>query len=673
VDTIVAGGWVLTMNPGREVYRAGAIAIRDGLIVEVGQRADILARYTPTRLIDAPDGVIIPGMVNGHRHLLCCAKGAMPEGGQTLNALRSFIYPSFAAITEDDMHVFARHAAAEMIRFGTTLFEEPGCNHLDAVLEALAESGIRARTGPWTWDQAGPTGDTDLPGWLRFDAKTALRRLEDGIETVRKFGNPRIKDAVTIEGVGTASDELTRGAAELALEAQSLFVLHKSTSEREVELELAAYGERPVAHMAAIGALNERTLLNHMTSLDDNDVALVAAAGVRISQNPSSALKLAKGTTRTGKWPELLAAGVPMALGTDAENVSNHTDICRAMQLAALLPRDARRDPRAVTAEQAVEMATIGGATALLLHNDVGSLEPGKQADLVVFDTSDFDWRPLHNPVANLVYGSTGHSVDTVLIGGDVVLAGKKLTTLDEDQLREDVERVNRRILAEIGIDPTPAWPVLLAGRVGEGVPEHQLVGLEQLRVAGRVAGRGTGGDGGSGEGLQFGGGGGEEVEERGGLAVQVVLGPHGGRDRGAVGTPGREVRAHRDDHIRGLGVGGQPRDERGVRLTAGLRLVRRQRRRIEATSRGERGELPDGESLAAGQHGEELPRVRLRRPGRQRQEGTPVAGHDMRLLGRDAGEHRARRLAGNDQRHQPVVRLAGLEGVPYRGQQISH
>jgi 5-methylthioadenosine/S-adenosylhomocysteine deaminase len=464
VDTVVAGGWVLTMNPGREVYRAGAIAIRDGLIVEVGQRADILGRYTAARLIDAPDGVIIPGLVNGHRHLLCCAKGAMPEGGQTLNALRSFIYPSFAAITEDDMHVFARHAAAEMIRFGTTLFEEPGCNHLDAVLEALAESGIRARTGPWTWDQAGPAGDTDLPGWLRFDAKTALRRLENGIETVRKFGHPRITDAVTIEGVGTASDELTRGAAELALEAESLFVVHKSTSEREVELELAVYGERPVAHMAAIGALNERTLLNHMTSLDDNDVALVAAAGARISQNPSSALKLAKGTTQTGKWPELLAAGVPMALGTDAENVSNHTDICRAMQLAALLPRDARRDPRAVTAEQAVEMATIGGATALLLHNDVGSLEPGKQADLVVFDTSDFDWRPLHNPVANLVYGSTGHSVDTVLIGGDVLLAGKKLTTLDEDQLREDVERVNRRILREIGIDPAPAWPVLLAG-----------------------------------------------------------------------------------------------------------------------------------------------------------------------------------------------------------------
>jgi 5-methylthioadenosine/S-adenosylhomocysteine deaminase len=461
VDTVVAGGWLLTMNPQREMYRSGAVAIDGGVIVEVGHRADLLTRYMPRRLIDAPDGVITPGLVNGHRHLLCCAKGAMPEGGQTLDALRRFIYPSFAALTEQDMYVHAQHSAAEMIRFGTTLFEEPGCNHLDAVLEALASSGIRARTGPWTWDQAGPAGATDLPDWLRMDAKAALRRLADGVEQVRKFGHPRIRDAVTIEGVGTCSDELNRGAAELARDAESLFVLHKSTSEREVELELATFGHRPVEHMHEIGALNERTLLNHMTSLDDRDVGFVRDSGARISQNPSSALKLAKGTTQTGKWPELLAAGVPMALGTDAENVSNHQDICRSMQLAALLPRDARRDPRAVTAEQAVEMATISGATALWMHDETGSLEPGKQADLVVFDTADFDWRPLHNPVANLVYGVTGHSVDTVLVGGDVLLDHKKLTRVDEDELREQVEQINRRVLREIGIDPQPHWPVL--------------------------------------------------------------------------------------------------------------------------------------------------------------------------------------------------------------------
>jgi hypothetical protein len=116
VDTVVTGEWIITLNAAREIYRDGAIAVSGGVIAEVGKRAAILEKYQPATLIDEPGSIVIPGMINGHRHLLCCAKGAMPEGGQTLSALRQFIYPSFAALTEDDMHVYARHAAAEMIR-----------------------------------------------------------------------------------------------------------------------------------------------------------------------------------------------------------------------------------------------------------------------------------------------------------------------------------------------------------------------------------------------------------------------------------------------------------------------------------------------------------------------------------------------------------------------------
>ncbi|HEY0187500.1 MAG TPA: amidohydrolase family protein [Cellulomonas sp.] len=459
-DLLVCAAWVITVDAGRRILTDGAVAVADGLIVAVGKRAELEAEYLPAERIDHRDGVVMPGMVNGHRHLLTGPKGAMPEGGTTLESLRTFIYPSFAALTEQDMVVYARHHAAEMIRNGTTLFEEPGCNHLDAVLPALAESGIRCRIGPWTWDQQGSAGTDGLPDWFRLDTATAVRRLEDGVRTVQDFGNDRIRPAVTIEGVGTCSDELTVAAARIAAETGTLAVQHKSTSEREVELELAQFGERPIEHCATIGALNPYTLLNHVTSVAEHEVGLLADAGARVSQNPSSALKLAKGTTQTGKWPEMIRAGIPMGLGTDAENVSNFQDICRAIYLAALLPRDARRDPNAVSAEQAVELGTLGGARALRFDDAVGSIEVGKQADLVVFDTNDYDWRPLHNPIANLAYGVTGHSVDTVLIGGRVVLRGKKSTVVDEGDLREQVERVNWRILREIGIDPRPAWPV---------------------------------------------------------------------------------------------------------------------------------------------------------------------------------------------------------------------
>lgn len=459
VDSLVVGGWVITMDAQRRVFRDGGVAITDGRIVEVGQASELTDRYDATEVLDATHAVVVPGFVNGHRHLLTTPKGALPEGRPTLANLREFVYPAFAALTEEDIRTYARHHAAEMIRYGITTFEEPGCTHLDAALDGLATTGIRCRIGPWTWDLGGPVQPG--PDWLRMSTADAVRRLEAGIETVRSFGHPRIRDAVTIEGVGTCSDELNVAAAHLAREADSLCVLHKATSQQEVDLELRVFGHRPVEHLYRTGALSEHVLLNHMTCLDDDEVGYMAETGARICQNPSSALKLAKGTTQTGKWPELLEAGVPIALGTDGSNASNFHDICRSMYLAALLPRDARRDPGAVRAEQALEMATIGGAAALRWDDDIGSLEHGKQADLVIFDTEDFDWRPLHNPVANLVYGVTGHSVDTVLIGGETVLRGKRLVRMDAEDVRAAAQAVDDRVLGQVAGATQGTWPHL--------------------------------------------------------------------------------------------------------------------------------------------------------------------------------------------------------------------
>jgi cytosine/adenosine deaminase-related metal-dependent hydrolase len=460
VDIVIRGGWLITLNPGREIYRDGLVAIRGSKIVAAGSRAELGGRYTGETEIDATDDVILPGMVNGHRHILSGARGAAPEGLVTLDVLRAFYYPSFEALTEEDMHVYAMHHSAEMLRFGTTLFEEPGCTYLDAVLEGIASTGIRCRIGPWTWDHGGPSAGTLPSTWLKMTHDEAVERLKDGVATVRSFGNKRIRDAVTIEGVGTCSDQLNVSASALAAELDSLCVLHKATSEQEVALESRAFGHRPLEHMYRIGALNEHVFLNHMTSLEEFEVLMVAETGARVSCNPSSALRLCKGTTQTGKWPELLRAGVPVALGTDAENASNFHDLVRSMYLAAVLPRDARRDPKAVTVEQAVEMATLAGAVAMRWDDELGSIEEGKEADVVIFDTNDFDWRPLHNPLTNLVYSATGHSVDTVIVGGEICVRRGELTGLDGEELRARAAEVDLRVLRRIGADPRPAWPV---------------------------------------------------------------------------------------------------------------------------------------------------------------------------------------------------------------------
>ena len=461
IDLLLAGGWVLSVDETRRIFRHGAVAVNAGVIVDIGPAEQLRERYQPSTYLDTSDMVVMPGLINGHRHLLSTPKGAQPDGKTTLENLRDFVYPTFASLSESEMQAYAMHHTAEMIRFGTTTFEEPGCVHLDAVLESLASSGMRCRVGPWTWDQGG-VARANCPDWYRLTTDQAITRLQDGLATVRRFAHPLISDAVTIEGVGTCSNELNVAAAQLALDADSLFVLHKASSEQEVRLELEAFGRRPVENMYAIGALNDHVFMNHVTSLDLAEVAMIAESGASVGQNPSTALKLSKGTTQTGQWPELLSAGVAMALGTDAENASNHADLCRAMYLAALLPRDARRDPQAVTAEQAIEMATISGARALRLDHQIGSLTVGKQADITVFATSDFDWHPVHNPVSNLVYGATGYSVDTVVIAGRIVLRGGVHTLVDIEEVHARVLEADRRVLRDLDATPgQPAWPIV--------------------------------------------------------------------------------------------------------------------------------------------------------------------------------------------------------------------
>ena len=254
---------------------------------------------------------------------MCTPKGGQPDGNITLANLEHFVYPAFAALTEDDMRVYARNYAASMIRFGTTTFEEPGCVHLDAIARRAGGDGDPVPDRPV---DVGPRRirSRHTARLAQDDHRRGSRALEAGLATVRAFDNPRILDAVTVEGVGTCSDELYAAAAELAKREDSLCVYHKATSEREVEMELGLYGHRPVQHMYEVGGMNEYVLMNHVTSLEHFEVDLFAETGARISQNPSSALKLSKGTTQTGKWPELLAAGVPIGLGTDVENASNH-------------------------------------------------------------------------------------------------------------------------------------------------------------------------------------------------------------------------------------------------------------------------------------------------------------------------------------------------------------
>jgi len=216
-----------------------------------------------------------------------------------------------------------------------------------------------------------------------------------------------------------------------------------------------------VEKLEALDLLGPSTKLAHMIYVSDEDIARLAQHRVKVAHCPTAALKHTKGLAAHGRFPEMVDAGVCVSLGGDSANGSNHFDMLRLMYLAATVFKDARLDVGVLPAERALEMATIKGAEALLLERQVGSIEPGKRADLVLFDADTPEWRPLLNPVNNLVYAASGASVRTVLIDGRVVLDEGRLTMLDERALYERVERLSREHIRRAKVPINSTWPVI--------------------------------------------------------------------------------------------------------------------------------------------------------------------------------------------------------------------
>lgn len=461
-DLLVEHAILLTVDAERRIFADGSIAIVGDRIAAVGRAEDVARAYPRARrTIDGRDKLAMPGLINGHRHFLSTPKGCVPDGYVTRTLLRDWVYPVFAALDEEDVYWNGLWVMTELLKNGVTCFQEPGTTHLDRAVEAVERVGMRCSIGPWTWDQRGPDGDKCPDYFAKLDTDACLASIEDAIRRYHGRSEGRVKLFATIEGVGTCSDELMLGTKALAERYDTMAVMHKATSVQEVEIELAAFGERPVEHMYRIGALGPNVYLNHMVCVEEFEIPFLAETDTKVSHNPSAALKLAKGTTRMGKFPEMLAAGVTVCLGCDSANSSNFSDMVRAMYLAALLPRDARLDPTATVPEQVVEMATVNAARAFGWGDEIGSLEPGKKADITLFDTRQANWRPLWNVVNNLVYAATGDSADTVIVDGRILMEGRKLLTIDEDEVRGKVQELSGKLLDRLGLQVTSRWPVI--------------------------------------------------------------------------------------------------------------------------------------------------------------------------------------------------------------------
>jgi len=450
---LVEHATIITLDPTRRILTDGSVLVDGRDIVQVGPARAVRPPRPPDRVIDGRRRVVLPGFVDTHVHLSeHLNRGLLLDDVPVERFLPDWLIPLYSAITPEEEQVSALLACVEMIRTGTTTFCEAGTLFdVSAVAEAVETVGMRAVLGRWSWDLA--TG----PGPMRQTTADALRENEAMLDGVHGRAGGRIGAWPLLLGFGTCSPALMQGARALAERHDTgwgmmHFASHPSrrTTDRV-----------PLAELDALGVLTPRTKLAHMVYVDDADIALLARRGVKVSHCPTAGLKHIKGLAAHGRFPEMLDAGVCVSLGGDSGNGSNHFDMLRLMYLAATIYKDARLDVSVMPPERVLEMATIRGAEALGLETRIGSIEPGKRADLVLYDLDTPEWRPLLHPVNNLVYAASGASVRTVLIDGRVVLDEGQLTTLDERRLYERAEALARQQISRAGLAVQSRWPMI--------------------------------------------------------------------------------------------------------------------------------------------------------------------------------------------------------------------
>lgn len=450
---LVEHGCIVTVDPERRILLDGSVLVDGRDIVQVGRAADVRPPRPPDRVIDARRAVVLPGFVDTHVHLSeHVNRGLLRDDIPVDRYLPDWLIPLYSVITPEEERDSALLACLEMIRTGTTTFCEAGTLFdVAAVAEAVEPVGMRAILGRWTWDLVSG------PGRLRQTTADGLRANEAMLADIHGRAGGRIGAWPLLLGFGTCSEALVRGAKALADRrgvgwGMMHFASHPSRQTAD---------RIPLAQLDAWGVLAPNTKLSHMVYVDDDDIALLARRGVKISHCPTAGLKHTKGLAAHGRFAEMLERGVCVSLGGDSGNGSNHFDMLRMMSLVATLYKDSHLDVRVLPAEQALEMATIRGAEALLLDREIGSIEVGKRADLVLYDRDTPEWRPLLNPVNNLVYSATGASVRTVLIDGRIVLDEGRITTVDERVIYARIEAAAREQVARAGLRVESRWPLI--------------------------------------------------------------------------------------------------------------------------------------------------------------------------------------------------------------------
>ena len=432
VDVLVRGGTVVTMDGARRLIENGAVAVRGERIVEVGPADAMAAKYAPSRTIDADGRVVMPGLINTHGHAAMVLFRGLADDLPLQEWLTRTIFPAEAKnVNEDFVRRGVRLAALEMILGGTTTFVDMYWFE-NAAAEETAKAGLRGVLGQAVIDFPAP------------DNKTWPEMMK-AVETyaAKWKGHPLVTPAIAPHAPYTVSLEHLKEAHALAKRLDLLYVIHVAETQGEIEAIQAKRGISPVAYLDGAGVMDARMVAAHCVWVNDADIRTLARRQVGVAHCPQSNMKLASGTAPV---PAMLAAGVAVGLGTDGAASNNDLNLLEEADTAAKLHKLIGMKADVLPAKQALELATIGGARVIKREKDLGSLEAGKLADIVVVRMDAANETPLYNVYSQLVYATKASDVETVIVNGKVLMEDRQVRTLDAEAVKADARALRDQI-----------------------------------------------------------------------------------------------------------------------------------------------------------------------------------------------------------------------------------
>jgi 5-methylthioadenosine/S-adenosylhomocysteine deaminase len=460
-DLIIHGiDWLITVDTKRRILRDAAVAIKDGKFADVGKTADILKAWTSTEFVDAGNRVATPGLIDSHLHSsFQLARGLADEVG-TRPFLFEHMFPYEGAMSADDVYVSSLFTTMSLLRCGVTCFIDPGNYHPRETGKAALAAGMRAVLGRSAFDMTKAVLGI-LPEAMIETTEQAITNNRALLDHIAELDNPKIRGSVSFRGLSNSSDALITACHSMAREHDCMLQTHACFNYSTHDDCLGNFGLPEIERLEKLGVLDEHTLLVHAGWIEPKEIEIIARRRPQLVSAPSSSLHNGYGNFMHGRLPELMEMGINVGLGSD-HACSGITDLVQEMLLFAGVYKEIHMNPRVMSPELVVEMATINGARCAGQADSIGSVEVGKEADIVLFDSRYPEWQPLFNPVSNLVYSATGNSVTDVWVAGDRVVENSHLSKVDEAQILAQVASTMDGIGKKLNIDKLMklGWPV---------------------------------------------------------------------------------------------------------------------------------------------------------------------------------------------------------------------